>query len=169
VTAAWGRRMACRLGRDVGSLIPDSRRGTLRRDMPRRTRRNRWLHEDAPASVQKANVAPRLPCRDTDGIVKEFRDSPSRETPRPRGRIIIGAAFGTVVKSLVDDVIMPIVGLLLGASTLDPATSCSSTLRRPGRERYLAQARTSGADRDVWRIHQQLITFLIVAWASSSS
>ena len=28
--------------------------------------------------------------------------------------IIIGAAFGTIVKSLVDDIIMPPVGLLLG-------------------------------------------------------
>ncbi|MEN6546476.1 MAG: large conductance mechanosensitive channel protein MscL, partial [Armatimonadia bacterium] len=28
--------------------------------------------------------------------------------------IIIGAAFGTVVKSLVEDVIMPPIGLLLG-------------------------------------------------------
>ena len=31
--------------------------------------------------------------------------------------IIIGAAFGTIVKSLVDDVLMPPIGLLLGAST----------------------------------------------------
>ena len=28
--------------------------------------------------------------------------------------IIIGAAFGTIVKSLVDDIIMPQIGLLLG-------------------------------------------------------
>ena len=28
--------------------------------------------------------------------------------------IIIGASFGTIVKSLVDDVIMPPIGLLLG-------------------------------------------------------
>ena len=28
--------------------------------------------------------------------------------------IIIGAAFGTIVKSLVDDVIMPPIGMLLG-------------------------------------------------------
>ena len=28
--------------------------------------------------------------------------------------IIIGAAFGTIIKSLVDDVIMPPIGLLLG-------------------------------------------------------
>ena len=28
--------------------------------------------------------------------------------------IIIGAAFGAIVKSLVDDVLMPVIGLLLG-------------------------------------------------------
>ena len=32
--------------------------------------------------------------------------------------IIIGAAFGTIVKSLVDDVIMPPIGLLLGKVNL---------------------------------------------------
>ena len=35
--------------------------------------------------------------------------------------IIIGAAFGGIVKSLVDDVIMPPIGLLLG--NVDSATS----------------------------------------------
>lgn len=29
--------------------------------------------------------------------------------------IVIGAAFGSIVKSLVDDVLMPPIGLLLGA------------------------------------------------------
>jgi large conductance mechanosensitive channel len=28
--------------------------------------------------------------------------------------IIIGAAFGTIIKSLVDDILMPPIGLLLG-------------------------------------------------------
>jgi large conductance mechanosensitive channel len=28
--------------------------------------------------------------------------------------IIIGAAFGAIVKSLVDDVLMPVIGLLMG-------------------------------------------------------
>ena len=38
--------------------------------------------------------------------------------------IIIGAAFGTIVKSLVDDVIMPSIGLVLGG--VDFARLCSS-------------------------------------------
>lgn len=49
--------------------------------------------------------------------------------------IIIGAAFGTIVQSLVNDVIMPPIGLLLGKVdfsnlyiTLKPATAAASAV-----------------------------------------
>jgi len=46
---------------------------------------------------------------------KEFREFALRGTVVDMAvGIIIGAAFGTIVKSLVDDIIMPPVGLLLG-------------------------------------------------------
>lgn len=48
-------------------------------------------------------------------IVKEFKDFAMRGNVVDMAvGIVIGGAFGTIVKSLVDDVIMPVVGLLLG-------------------------------------------------------
>jgi large conductance mechanosensitive channel len=48
-------------------------------------------------------------------IVKEFRDFAMRGNVVDMAvGIIIGGAFGTIVKSLVDDVMMPVIGLILG-------------------------------------------------------
>ncbi|PKN28778.1 MAG: large conductance mechanosensitive channel protein MscL [Deltaproteobacteria bacterium HGW-Deltaproteobacteria-21] len=48
-------------------------------------------------------------------MLKEFREFAMRGNVVDMAvGIIIGAAFGTIVKSLVDDVIMPPIGLLLG-------------------------------------------------------
>ncbi|NWG90921.1 MAG: large conductance mechanosensitive channel protein MscL, partial [Parvularculaceae bacterium] len=49
------------------------------------------------------------------GILKEFQEFAVKGNVLDMAvGIIIGGAFGTIVKSLVDDVIMPPVGLLLG-------------------------------------------------------
>jgi large conductance mechanosensitive channel len=49
------------------------------------------------------------------GMIKEFREFAVKGNVVDMAvGIIIGAAFGTIVKSLVDDVIMPPIGLLLG-------------------------------------------------------
>ena len=37
--------------------------------------------------------------------------------------IIIGGAFGTIVKSLVNDVMMPPLGLMLGGVSISPTSS----------------------------------------------
>ena len=48
-------------------------------------------------------------------MLKEFREFAMRGNVVDMAvGIIIGAAFGTIVKSLVDDIIMPPIGLLLG-------------------------------------------------------
>ena len=70
--------------------------------------------------------------------------------------IVIGGAFGTIVKSLVSDVIMPPIGLLLGGvdfSNLfavvkagDPAGSVHGSGRRPG---------GGCGDRQLRPLHQQ--------------
>jgi large conductance mechanosensitive channel len=79
--------------------------------------------------------------------------------------IIIGAAFGTIVKSLVDDVIMPPIGMLLGGVDFkeffltlgDPAGAPFSTL---------AAAQEAGAVTINYGLFlNALISFLIVAWA----
>lgn len=49
------------------------------------------------------------------GMIKEFKEFAMRGNVLDMAvGIIIGGAFGTIVKSLVDDVLMPPIGLLLG-------------------------------------------------------
>jgi large conductance mechanosensitive channel len=76
--------------------------------------------------------------------------------------IIIGAAFGTVVKSLVDDIIMPPIGLLLGG------VDFSNLFVTLGGGHYdsLAAAREAGAATINYGLFiNNIITFLIVAFA----
>jgi large conductance mechanosensitive channel len=81
--------------------------------------------------------------------------------------IIIGASFGSIVKSLVDDLLMPPIGMLLGRvdfanmfvvlkSGADKATSYAS----------LADAKTAGAVTINYGMFiNAIISFLIVAFA----
>ena len=55
-------------------------------------------------------------------MLKEFREFAVKGNVMDMAiGIIIGAAFGTIIKSLVADIIMPVVGLLLGKDTIDTA------------------------------------------------
>ncbi len=81
--------------------------------------------------------------------------------------IIIGAAFGTIIKSLVDDVIMPPVGLALG----DVDFSNLFLLLKEGTEAAapyasVADAKAAGAVTINYGIFiNNVVTFLIVAFA----
>lgn len=81
--------------------------------------------------------------------------------------IIIGGAFGTIVKSLVDDVIMPPIGLLIGGVDfrdffllLEPGTAA------PPPYATVADAQAAGAVTINYGIFiNNVIAFLIVAFA----
>ena len=76
--------------------------------------------------------------------------------------IIIGAAFGTVVKSLVDDIIMPPIGLMLGGVDF---TDLFIPLAG-GEYASLIEAREAGAPTLNYGLFiNNLIAFLIVAFA----
>lgn len=81
--------------------------------------------------------------------------------------IIIGAAFGTIVKSLVDDILMPPIGLLLG----DVDFSELYVLLKSGVEvaapyASLAEAKAAGAVTINYGVFiNNIISFLIVAFA----
>jgi len=76
--------------------------------------------------------------------------------------IIIGAAFGTVVKSLVDDIIMPPIGVLLGGVDF---ANLFITLG-PGDYATLAEAQEAGAATINYGLFiSSVISFLIVALA----
>jgi large conductance mechanosensitive channel len=69
--------------------------------------------------------------------------------------IIIGGAFGTVVKSLVDDVIMPPIGML--TSGID-FKNLAVTIRD-------ADANTKAVTINYGSFINNIISFLIIAWA----
>ncbi|MEK6975299.1 MAG: large conductance mechanosensitive channel protein MscL [Candidatus Thermoplasmatota archaeon] len=102
------------------------------------------------------------------GILQEFREFALRGSVVDLAvGIIIGTAFGAVVKGLVDELIMPMVGVLLGGVDFsdrffilrrgDAAINGTTTLQ---------EARSGGAAVIGYgQFLNLLLTFLIVAWA----
>lgn len=80
--------------------------------------------------------------------------------------IIIGAAFGTIVKSLVDDVIMPPIGMLLGGVDFTNLFLVIKEGAVPGAYASLEAAKAAGAVTvNYGRFLNTIVSFLIVAWA----
>ncbi len=80
--------------------------------------------------------------------------------------IIIGASFGTIVKSLVDDVIMPPIGLLLGRVDFTNLFVMLKQGATPGPYASLADAKAAGAvTMNMGLFINTIISFLIVAFA----
>jgi large conductance mechanosensitive channel len=80
--------------------------------------------------------------------------------------IIIGAAFGTVVKSLVDDVLMPPIGMLLGGVDFSNFFITLSGGDPTGPYATLAAAKDAGAVTINYGVFiNGIISFLIVAFA----
>ncbi|AYG58056.1 large conductance mechanosensitive channel protein MscL [Rhizobium jaguaris] len=75
--------------------------------------------------------------------------------------VIIGGAFGGIVKSLVEDIIMPIVGAIFGGFDFsNHFLPLSSAVNAP----TLAGARAQGAVFAYGNFITVLINFLILAW-----
>jgi len=90
------------------------------------------------------------------GIIKEFQEFAIKGNVMDMAvGIIIGGAFGTIVKSLVDDVIMPPIGVVLGGVDF---SNLALTLKAAEGEAP-AVAIKYGA------FINNVISFLIVAWA----
>ena len=80
--------------------------------------------------------------------------------------IIIGAAFGTIVNSVVADVIMPPIGLLLGNVDFSNLFAVLRSGAVPGPYASLAQAKAAGAVTiNYGAFLNTVISFLIVAFA----
>jgi large conductance mechanosensitive channel len=65
-------------------------------------------------------------------MLKEFKEFAAKERLDMAVGIIIRAAFGPIVKSLVNDVIMPPIGLLLGNVDFSTSSPFSRRARRQG-------------------------------------
>jgi large conductance mechanosensitive channel len=101
-------------------------------------------------------------------VMKEFREFAVRGNVVDMAvGIIIGAAFGTIVKSLVDDVIMPPIGLLLGGVSFEDLFVVLRAGEAAGPPyATLADAQAAGAVTVNYGIFiNTLVSFLIVAFA----
>ncbi|MBU3736452.1 MAG: large conductance mechanosensitive channel protein MscL, partial [Methylobacterium sp.] len=101
-------------------------------------------------------------------MLKEFREFAMRGNVVDMAvGIIIGAAFGAIVKSLVDDVIMPPIGMLLGNvdfSNLYVILRESATTAAPYAS--LAEARKAGAVTLNYGVFiNAVVSFTIIAFA----
>ena len=80
--------------------------------------------------------------------------------------IVIGAAFGTIVKSFVSDVLMPPIGILLGDVNFNNLFYVIKEGADPGPYETIAQAAEAGAVTVNWGIFiNTIISFIIVALA----
>ena len=80
--------------------------------------------------------------------------------------IIIGGAFGTIVKSLVDDVLMPPIGLLLGGVDFSNFFLILKQGAKPGPYAALAEVKAAGAVSINYGVFlNSVISFLIVAFS----
>ena len=101
------------------------------------------------------------------GMIKEFREFAVKGNVVDMAvGIIIGAAFGTIVKSLVDDVIMPPIGLLLGNVDFSNLFVVIREGATAGPYASIATAHASGAvTLNYGMFINTVISFLIVAFA----
>ena len=102
------------------------------------------------------------------GMIKEFKEFAVKGNVVDMAvGIIIGGAFGTIVKSLVDDVLMPPTGLLLGGVDFSNFfVVLKQGAKAAGPYAALADAKAAGAVTLNYGIFlNAVISFLIVAFA----
>jgi large conductance mechanosensitive channel len=101
-------------------------------------------------------------------LVKEFREFAMRGNVVDMAvGIIIGAAFGTIVKSLVDDIVMPPIGMILGnVDFTNLFITLQEGAKAPGPYVSLAAAKSAGAVTINYGMFiNTIISFSIVAFA----
>lgn len=100
-------------------------------------------------------------------MLKEFKEFAMRGNVVDMAvGIIIGAAFGTIVKSLVADIIMPPIGLLLGGVDFSQLFIVISQGTTPGPYETLVSAKEAGAVTINYGVFiNTVISFVIVAFA----
>ncbi len=80
--------------------------------------------------------------------------------------IIIGAAFGTIVNSLVQDIIMPPIGLLLGNVDFSNIFAVLKEGKTPGPYASVAVAKAAGAvTMNIGVFINTIITFILIAFS----
>jgi len=100
-------------------------------------------------------------------MLKEFREFALKGNVLDMAvGIIIGGAFGTIIQSLVKDVLMPPIGLALGGIDFSNIFLTLKAGNPAGPYANLAAAQSAGAvSINVGLFINAVISFLIVAWA----
>ena len=100
-------------------------------------------------------------------MLKEFRDFAMKGNVMDMAiGIIIGAAFGTIVASLVADIIMPPIGMLLGGVDFTNIFVSLKEGATAGPYKTLADAQAAGAvTMNVGVFLNKVISFIIVAFS----
>lgn len=100
-------------------------------------------------------------------MLKEFKEFAMRGNVVDMAvGIIIGGAFGTIVKSLVDDVLMPPIGMLLGGMDFSELFLTIKEGATAGPYSGLAAAKEAGAVTVNYGLFfNAVVSFLIVAFA----
>jgi len=100
-------------------------------------------------------------------LVKEFKEFAVKGNVVDMAvGIIIGGAFGTIVKSLVDDIIMPPIGLLLNNVDFKDLFLVLRSGATPGPYATIADAQAAGAvTLNYGQFINNIVAFLIVAFA----
>jgi large conductance mechanosensitive channel len=100
-------------------------------------------------------------------MIKEFKEFAMRGNVLDMAvGIIIGGAFGLIVTSLVNDVLMPPIGLLLGNVDFSNIFAVLQAGKTPGPYPSVAAAKAAGAvTLNIGVFINTIINFLIVAFA----
>lgn len=124
------------------------------------------MHHSEPVTIQNFPShlgSPSMMLRGGKGVLQEFREFALRGSMMDMAiGIIMGVAFSKIVTSLVDDIIMPPIGLLLGH------TNAPDLFLSLNRQHYesLAAARAAGAPTLNYGLFlNNIFNFLLVAFA----
>ncbi len=100
-------------------------------------------------------------------MLKEFREFAARGNVVDMAvGLILGAAFGTIVKSFVDDVLMPPLGLLTGGMDFSDQSVLLRAGDPAGPYASLEQAKTAGAVTvNYGLLVNSVVSFVLVAFA----
>jgi large conductance mechanosensitive channel len=101
------------------------------------------------------------------GMIREFRDFAVRGNVADLAiAVVLGAAFGAIVKSAVDDLLMPPLGLVTGGSDFTDKFALLQAGDPAGPYPTLEAAKAAGAVTLNWGLFvNHLVSFLLVAFA----
>jgi large conductance mechanosensitive channel len=116
--------------------------------------------------VGRTGVVPEIPVKE-GSVLKEFKEFAMRGSVLDMAvGIVIGAAFGTIVTSMVADVLMPPIGLLLGNVDFSNLFIVLKAGQAAGPYLTVQAAKDAGAvTLNYGQFINHIISFLIVAFA----